>query len=155
MRMWHYKLLPYLPDYQLKGQLRELIAIMHNWRDKGSPKSVIIDIIKEYPKDDFLRYFEYYCWVYSFRYHKPVADSWKIEFVEFCFGDKGVYDTTKYNSFPGEIFKDWHNKEYLRVCMANLYEKYKFGRGKSKISEEDWKRLLNGYKEITHEEYKL
>ena len=25
MRLWHYKLLPYLPDAQFKGQLRELI----------------------------------------------------------------------------------------------------------------------------------
>ena len=30
MRMWHYRLIPYLPDLQLKGQLRELVAIMHN-----------------------------------------------------------------------------------------------------------------------------
>ena len=31
MRIWHYKLLPYLPDKQFKGQLRELVAIMRAW----------------------------------------------------------------------------------------------------------------------------
>ena len=35
MRLWHYRLLPYLPDAQFKGQLREMVAIMHDWRDKG------------------------------------------------------------------------------------------------------------------------
>lgn len=153
MRMWHYELLPYLPDKQLKGQLRELIAIMHNWRDKGSPNHLLVNNVMKYPKSDFLRYFSFYSWCYSFRFHKPIADTYKIEFVEFCIPNNEVYDTTVYSSFPGEIFKDWHNKEYLQVCMANLYEKYKFGNGKSKITEEEWKTLLEGYKEITKEDY--
>lgn len=29
MRLWHCELLPYLPELQFKGQLRELVAIMH------------------------------------------------------------------------------------------------------------------------------
>ena len=45
------------------------------------------------------------------------------------------------------------DKEYLRVCMANLYEKYKYGRGKSRITKAEWQRLLDGYKYITGEEY--
>ena len=49
----------------------------------------------------------------------------------------------------------WHSKEYLRVCMANLYEKHYFGIGKSRITDEEWKRLCEGYKVITGEEYKL
>jgi hypothetical protein len=52
-----------------------------------------------------------------------------------------------------ELFKDWHNKKYLRVCVCNLYEKYRFGVGKSKISQTEWDRVLQGYKEITGEEY--
>jgi hypothetical protein len=54
-----------------------------------------------------------------------------------------------------EIFKDWHNKEYLRVCLGNLYEKHVFGVGKSRITDEEWQRLCEGYKTITGEEYKL
>lgn len=53
------------------------------------------------------------------------------------------------------VFRGWHNKEYLRVCMANLYEKYRFGVGKSKISQEEWDRVLKGYKNITGEEWEL
>ena len=49
MRLWHYRLFPYLPDLQFRGQLRELVAIMHDLRDKGQTnhfgigKSRIID----------------------------------------------------------------------------------------------------------------
>ena len=53
------------------------------------------------------------------------------------------------------IFKHWHNKEYLRVCMANLYEKHIFGIGKSRITGEEWNRLTDGYKAITGEEYQI
>lgn len=152
MRLWHYELLPYLPDMQLKGQLRELVAIMHNWREKGTPNHLLVNPIMDYPKNDFLRYFSLYCWYHLFRFGKPVADTYKIEFAEFCFTDK-IDECSNHKTFPGEIFKDWHNKEYLRVCMANLYEKYKFGKGKTKISESDWKRLLDGYETITKEKY--
>lgn len=50
-------------------------------------------------------------------------------------------------------FKDWHNKEYLRICMSNLFEKHKYGVGKSRITDEEWQRLVDGYKQITGEEY--
>ena len=55
----------------------------------------------------------------------------------------------------GVGFNGWHNKEYLRVCMANLYEKHFFGIGKSRITDEEWQRLCEGYKAITNEEYKI
>lgn len=34
MRIWPYQILPYLPDLQFNGQFRELIAIMHDWREQ-------------------------------------------------------------------------------------------------------------------------
>ena len=51
IRIWHYWLLPYLPDAQFKGQLRELIAIMHDWRDKGKTNHLLINKVMEYPKN--------------------------------------------------------------------------------------------------------
>ena len=50
MRMWHIGIIPYLPNMQLKGQLRELIAIMHNWRDKGYPQHLLVNNITNYYK---------------------------------------------------------------------------------------------------------
>ena len=40
MRLFHYALIPYLPELQFKGQLREVIAIMRDWRDKGTTNSL-------------------------------------------------------------------------------------------------------------------
>ena len=157
MRMWHYRLIPYLPDLQLKGQLRELVAIMHNWRDKGTPKHMLVNNITKYPINYF---FNYYCWYrffYERRFGKSFNEKYNVEFHEFCNMVIG-YKLYEYNGMPPipDIYQSWHNKEYLRVCMANLYEKYKFATdSKSKISEEDWKRLCLGYKNITGEDYEI
>ena len=140
MRLWHYELLPYLPELQFKGQLRELVAIMHDWRDKGKTNHLLINKVMEYPKADFYGYFLEYAIKYEDRYGELPRQT--DEFREF--GEHQV---------ELEPFKNWHNKEYLRVCMANLYEKHVFGIGKSRITNEEWQTLLDGYKQITGEEY--
>ena len=145
MRIWHEQLLPYLPELQFKGQLRELVAIMHDWRDKGSTNHLLINKVLEYEKSELSRYFLSYEIEYKKRYGKWLY-KYSPEFVEFAESD---IDKKKY-------FSDgWHTKEYLRICMANLYEKYKHGIGRSKISEREWQTLLDGYKKITGEEYEL
>ena len=141
MRLWHYELLPYLPDAQFKGQLRELVAIMHDWRDKGKTNHLLINMVMEYPKNDLVRYFLEYEVEYHKRYGKWLTKQWE-EFK--AFKDDGK------NSC---IFEGWHNKEYLRVCMANLYEKHYMGIGKSCITDEEWARLCEGYEQITGEKY--
>ena len=143
MRLWHYELLPYLPDAQFKGQLRELVAIMRDWRDKGKTNHLLINRVMEYSKRDLVAYFL----EYEARYHKRYGkwlNKYSGEFIRF-------YDESeKLNGYDG-----WHNKEYLRVCMANLYEKHVFGVGKSKITDEEWLTLCRGYKDITGEEYEI
>lgn len=146
MRIFHYALIPYLPELQFRGQLRELVAIMHDWRDKGATNHLLINKVMEYPKNDFVRYFIEYEKEYYARYGKRLDKQWK-EFDNFSDDE---------NDNKGKaIFKDWHNKEYLRVCLGNLYEKHFFGVGKSRISDEEWQRLLDGYKVITGEEYEI
>ena len=141
MRIWHYALLPYLPDAQFKGQLRELIAIMHDWRDKGKTNHLLINKVMEYSKRDLVAYFVEYEAQYHKRYNKWL-DKYSKEFIRF-------YDDSE--TICG--YAGWHNKEYLRVCMANLYEKHFFGIGKSRITEEEWAKLCEGYKSITGEDY--
>ena len=147
MRLWHYKLLPYLPDAQFKGQLRELVAIMHDWRDKGTTNHLLINRVMEYPKNELADYAFRYFKEYKRRYGKALREKY-FEFAEFGYNMRNVFvcDNVKH-------FKGCHNKEYLRVCMANLYEKHFFGIGKSRITDEEWKRLCEGYKVITGEEY--
>ena len=143
MRLWHYELLPYLPDAQFKGQLRELVAIMHDWGDKGKTNHLLINQVMLYPKNDLVRYFVYYEAVYHNRYGKWLKQS--KEFLDF--------DDTPLNKRSKGCFNGWHDKDYLRVCMANLYEKYHFGIGKSVLTTTEWETLLRGYKEIIGEEY--
>ena len=141
MRLWHYKLLPYLPDAQFKGQLRELVAIMHDWRDKGATNHLLINRVMEYSKRELTAYFLDYELEYRRRYGK-MLDKYNQEFID-------LYD----DNYKLTAYDGWHNKEYLRVCMANLYEKHFFGVGKSRITDGEWKTLCRGYKEITGEEY--
>jgi uncharacterized protein (TIGR02328 family) len=141
MRLWHYELLPYLPDAQFKGQLRELVAIMHDWKNKGKTNHLLINRVMEYSKRDLVAYFLKYEVQYQQRYGKWLY-KYSGEFIRF------YDDSEKLNGYDG-----WHNKEYLRVCMANLYEKHFFGIGKSRITDEEWQTLCRGYKEITGEEY--
>lgn len=142
MRLWHYKLLPYLPDAQFKGQLRELVLIGKDLLKNGKTNHLLINKVMEYSEQELSRYFFKYSEEYKRRYDKEP----KIE-VYVLFGTLSGY-TTKTPCFDG-----WHNKEYLRVCMANLYEKHFFGVGKSRITDEEWETLCRGYKEITGEEY--
>lgn len=146
MRLWHYELLPYLPDAQFKGQLRELVLIMRTWRDTGKTNHLLINKVMEYEQNELVRYYIYYEDVYHQRYGKWIDQKYWEEFKAF---QKEETDKKKYYS------DDWHNKEYLRVCMANLYEKHTFGIGKSRITDEEWARLCEDYKSITGEEYAI
>ena len=144
MRLWHYELLPYLPELQFKGQLREVIAIMRDWQVKGKTNHILINKVTEYEKKDLSTYFYRYMWEYYNRYNKHIDIRTVHAFEEFS---SAYYD----QSTP--IFIGWHTKEYLRSNMANLWEKHFMGVGKSRISDEEWETLLRGYKEITGEEY--
>ncbi len=145
MRIWHYELLPYLPDLQFRGQLRELVAIMRDWRDKGKTNHLLINRVMEYDKAELTEYFFVYENEYNRRYTNKLNIKYNREFVNFAGRRmRQVY-----------IYTGWHDKEYLRVCMANLYEKHFFGIGKSRITDEEWERLCEGYKTITGEDYEI
>lgn len=144
MRLWHYKLLPYLPDAQFKGQLRELVAIMKDCRDKGQTNHILINLVMEYPRGDLYSYFLEYAVEYQRRNDDRLPTCTEA-FRRFIGGER----------FPADPFTGWHDKAYLRVCMANLYEKHIYGRGKSRITEVEWKRLTDGYRDITGEDYEI
>ena len=146
MRLWSWQLLPYLSDLQFKWQLREITAIMRDWRDRGKTNHLLINRVMEYPKADLYRYFCEYEAEYFKRYGRTL-DRYSSEFGRFANWSVDTKNNT--------IFEGWHNKEYLRVCVCNLYEKYRFGVGKSKITQTEWDRILQGYKDITGEDWAL
>lgn len=143
MRCWHKLLIPYLPDNQLRGQWKECALIAYGIKKNGTPNHLLVNKVMEYPIDDFLSY----CLL--------VRD-------EMC--NRGFRITRQSDERLEQLgtfrkvnnmFKGWHNKEYLRICYSNLFEKHKYGVGKSRISDEEWEDLLWGYKQITGEEYKI
>lgn len=142
MRLWHVDLLDVLPDRQFRGQLRELVAIMHDWRDKGATNHLLINKVMDYPKQDLVEYFYWYASIWNKRYGTKLNQKYYQEFKDF--GD---------NVYSEYIFDDWHNDDYAKVCMFNLYEKYKFGKGKSKITEEEWSALKSRYLMITKDDW--
>ena len=146
MRLWHKDLIPYLPDLQFRGQLRELVLIMRQWRDGGKTNHLLINRVMEYPRADLYRYFCEYEAEYFERYGKTL-DAYSSEFGRFANWSVDTKNNT--------IFEGWHNKEYLRICMSNLAEKHFYGIGKSRITDEEWQRLCEGYKTITGGEYKI
>lgn len=145
MRIWHHELLSVLPDAQFYGQLRELVAILHDWRDKGATNHLLINKVMEYDPSDLTAYFLKYEEEYRRRKGKPIAPKIVEEFI--LFGGQ-----TKLRFTP---FWQWHNKEYLRVCVANLYEKHIFGVGKSRITDAEWQKIAERYYVLCGEEYKI
>ena len=146
LRIFPWQLLPYLPDAQFRGQLRELVAIMHDWKDKGTTNHLLINRVMQYPKYHLLRYYALYSHEYQIRYSKRIGIDITRQFIDFCF-DKD------YRFVPAP-FDGWHDKAYLRIVMSNLLEKH-IGIGKSRITDAEWKRLCEGYKKVTGETYVL
>jgi uncharacterized protein (TIGR02328 family) len=163
MRIWHYRLLPYLPELQFKGQLRELVAIMRAWRDNGTTNHLLINRVMDYDPKHLTSYFILYDNEHRYRYGiGGISPQLFAEFLRFA--DYKVEEDFLVNETNGQIhslrvnttlFPGWHDDEYLKICMANLYEKHEKAKGKTQISQKEWQRVLEGYKTITGEYWKI
>lgn len=151
MRIWHYALLPYLPDMQFRGQLRELVAIMRDWRDVGRTNHLLINKVMEYPREELSGYFLWYQAEWDRRYGtRNGLVKYEGEFNRFA---DNAYWFEKL--IAPSLFDGWHTKEYLRSNMANLWEKHYTSVGKSRITDAEWAKLCEGYKIITSEDYEI
>lgn len=149
MRLWYHGILDVLPELQLRSQWRECVAIAKDLHETGTTHHLLINRLNCYTKADF----NVYCYlVYCAMVKRGFAPK-----------EKSIMKLHEYTGFiPQErknkvenIYTDWHNKEYLRICFANLFEKYKYGIGASKISEYDWQNLCARYEELTGEPYAI
>ena len=115
MRLWHYKLLPYLPRMQLLSQKREIDLI---WKDIANGKKtnhILINYIWEY--EDYLKELSVYYWMLKKEFDNR---NYKFNFSK-NFITKNVYygwDTP---------FPNHHTDRYLEQCYFNLEEKYDRG----------------------------
>ena len=124
MRLWHYKLLPYLPKSQLIAQWRELNSIY-----KKQDKHILINYIYDY---DVIELYGYSKMVIK----EMEKRGYKIKSFDNYNNLFNQYSFLFYQSKP---FKKHHNKEYLEICYYNLKEKYL--RGQKDFDSETWNKL--------------
>lgn len=162
MRCWHKDLIRFLPDMQLKGQWRECCLIADGLAKNGTPNHLLVNRIIEYAPNHFEEYFLLVIGEMrkrKFSLSKKSTDNLAKNFSEYALKPSTKMFSAALSFAKDEqeiidkLFEGWHTKEYLRSNMANLWEKHFMGIGKSKITDEEWKTLCRGYKEITGEEY--
>lgn len=130
MRLWHYKVLPCLPDKMLVSQWRECIAIKRQW-EKGTLKHRLVSYVLNHPKDEFIKYVVEVVGELEHRdikYNKKYLD----EIIDFC-ENKTVLGVTPY---PLE-----QNNRYLKQCLYNLQEKADRGI----ITKEEWNKVAEHF----------
>lgn len=132
MRLWSKQLIEYLPDKQLLSQWREILAIIGNINKRGFPNHILVNKIMNYPLNHFSSYSKIV--IDEMKRRKFKLNESKIKYVyEFC-GKPEISFT--------DIYFDWHNDEYTKICMFNLYEKYICGG----IKENEWNKLKDKFK---------
>ena len=123
MRLWHYKLIPVLPDKMLIAQWRECVAIKRQW-GKGTLIHPLVRYVMNYDRIYFLRYVDLILEEMKHRNIEYNFDLYK-EIYDFC------ENINSSNNYPE------HNDRYLNQCCFNLQEKYDRGI----ITEEEYDRI--------------
>ena len=148
MRLWHYQLLPYLPKAQLKSQWRECVCIAKNIHDNGTPNHILVNAIMDYPIEEFNDYCNH---VLNAMITRNISVS-----------ETAIDKLNKYTGFMVDsgamyrsVYDGWYDYWYLKVCMANLWEKYHYGKGVGALTCDEWALLADGYKKITGEIFTL
>ena len=125
MRIWHYKLLPFLPKSQLLSQKRECDLIWKHWDTDKRVNHILINYIYKHDYNFLASYYyalqkEFNKRNYKFNDNCPfLAIHFDLTFCE-------------------------HDDEYLTICYWNLREKYI--RGQKDFTKEIWDKLDEFYK---------
>ena len=116
MRLWHYRLLPYLPRQQLLSQWRECCCIAKSIAEKGTPNHILVNKIMDYLIDHFMTY----CNLVA----KEMCNrGYKCNSTRLTKWTKQLVD--KYTLVSSDdLFSGWHNDRYLNQCIINLQEKF-------------------------------
>lgn len=141
MRLWHYKLLPYLDDFHIVAQWRELLAIKGAIDKNGTPNHRLVNKVLNYSIYDFKKYvimvvdeLRYRNITFSRQKYREIFN-WECD----KFPKPSIYECV--NNIP--LFNGWHNNRYLTQCYYNLQEKADCGI----VSNEAWYKIEDFYKE--------
>ena len=140
MRLWHYRLIEYLPDLMLLAQWRELCAIAKRIKDTGTPGHRLVNQIMEHPWQDL------------HEYSIMVEAELRNRGYNLSRSKNNYYDLLESirDKFPdistgGWPFVGWHTDRYLTQCVFNLEEKYDCGI----ISKKEWE-VINRSTPVIH-----
>ena len=136
MRLWHYKLIPVLPNKMLVSQWRECIAIKRQW-EKGTLKHPLVRYVMEHHKKSFYAYVSLLCDELINRDIKYNPEFF-VEICDFC--HINIYNVYSLNLKPYPE----HNNRYLLQCYYNLEEKYDRGI----ISFDEFQKILKVMEEM-------
>lgn len=133
MRLWHKDLISYLPKKQLLGQWRECCAITKSIIEKGTPNHSLVNKIMNYSLDHFYTYCDII--INEMKNRKYNVRVKRFYDYIFSFSNDNIIIS------DNDLFKDWHNKRYLRQCYYNLQEKYDCGL----ISQKEWDKIYSKF----------
>lgn len=128
MRLWHYKLIPYLPKSQLLAQWRELNSIF-----KKQDKHILINYVYSQPRELYIYTEKVIEEMEKRNYKIKSLDNFKRYFA----GKEIII----FNS--SAKFKE-HDKTYLTICYYNLMEKCM--RGQKDFTLDIWIKIDDFYK---------
>ena len=132
MRLWHYKLIPVLPNAMLVSQWRECIAIKRQW-EKGTLKHRLVSYVMNYNKSLF---YQYVAEIRAEMYKRNIK-----------YNDKYFKEIIKFTLVELQELKDLsyypeHNNRYLKQCYYNLQEKADRGI----VTKEEWQKIEDLFK---------
>lgn len=131
MRLWHWGLIPVLPDKMLVSQWRECIAIKRQW-EKGTLNHKLVNYVMNYDKTYFFHYVTKIVTEFTVR---NIKSNYKLfqEIGEFCLKTEKDIILSNHCCYPE------HNERYLKQCYYNLQEKADRGI----ITQKEWEKIEN------------
>ena len=123
MRLWHQKIIPYLPRQQLLGQHRECAAL----RGKGwGKKHSVVNYVFTYAPDELVAYHYLIMEEMRHRGYNPDKIWYNPNWRGSALGEAEGWayqesvDIIYHTAFDGAMIYDEHNDAYLRECIENL-----------------------------------
>lgn len=140
MRLWHYQLLPYLDDFHIVAQWRELLAIKGAIDKNGTPNHRLVNKVLDYSISDF----KFYTYLV-----KEEMVRRKIKFIAKKYIEIEDWDCELFNNLhqSKKLYDNWHNTRYLRQCYYNLEEKHDCGI----VSKGAWEKISQFYDKFLKE----
>lgn len=129
MRLYHYKLIPFLPQQMIISQWRECIAIKRQW-EKGTLKHRLVSYVMDHDREYFMNYV-WHIREELIKRNIKYQNKYYNEIFNFCESDFWAEDEYRNPIYPE------HNHRYLTQCYFNLQEKYDRGI----ITEEEWDKI--------------